>query len=767
MRIIINLEGLYKKDIKISIDNTYLELIKFLILNKKDNEIYLVSSDKFLEPLTNLQSYFNNYLDKKYFYVWCAINSYLNLSKHKKQNKLTQASIITNLEPDVIVNINEPNVELINKIKQINLSCDKDKISLINNNNILYKANKFNTNKNDIAKNIILTLDSIELFKDAEYLKSLTHNKIKSKLAIITPDLNLNLQTYIELEKFKEDLSKYYDVKLISNINNLSINTLDKYDRHLYIIDNDKLSYKTISLLQKYSGIVILLDFNLQNIYSTNKQITNTLYKSHGFKALIDYDIKGAYSDYPCNIDVLESSLGIISYDINLHSLLSKWYEISKYDKYKYIDINDYNVSDYVCFIEKAYGNSKYIKSVKNNIPKSSVKQLFVDVSEFSRHDHKTGIQRVVRNILEHLLKNPPKGYRVEPVYAKVKKGYFYARDFSCQFLNLPKLNNIQDDNIIYNPGDIFLGLDFSIHYVLHNEYFLKKMQSYGVKVYFNVNDLLPIQMPKYFPIGVKDLFIKWLDVLSDMDGVNCISNAVANDFYAWKENKKILTSPISKTKDIFTTIKPFKVNWFHLGANIKTGANDIAAKLSNNEQLTINKIKARTTFLMVSTIEPRKGYKQTLLAFEKLWDSGIDVNLVIVGKEGWKVSGLINKIKKHKELNNRLFWLNQISDNYLNELYKSASCLIVASEGEGFGLPVIEAQLHGIPVIARDLMVFREVSKGDTYYFKNDKSSDVMFFAIKDWLNSFKSNKIDDSDKLNILTWAQSADCLLKEVGV
>ena len=64
MRIIINLEGLYKKDIKISIDNTYLELIKFLILNKKDNEIYLVSSDKFLEPLTNLQSYFNNYLDK-------------------------------------------------------------------------------------------------------------------------------------------------------------------------------------------------------------------------------------------------------------------------------------------------------------------------------------------------------------------------------------------------------------------------------------------------------------------------------------------------------------------------------------------------------------------------------------------------------------------------------------------------------------------------------------------------------------------------------
>ena len=39
-------------------------------------------------------------------------------------------------------------------------------------------------------------------------------------------------------------------------------------------------------------------------------------------------------------------------------------------------------------------------------------------------------------------------------------------------------------------------------------------------------------------------------------------------------------------------------------------------------------------------------------------------------------------------------------------------------SEGEGFGLPLIEAAQYGLPIIARDIPVFREVAGENAYYF-------------------------------------------------
>lgn len=49
-------------------------------------------------------------------------------------------------------------------------------------------------------------------------------------------------------------------------------------------------------------------------------------------------------------------------------------------------------------------------------------------------------------------------------------------------------------------------------------------------------------------------------------------------------------------------------------------------------------KMSERTTFLMVSTVKPRKQHVQVLEVFELLWKNGKDINLVIVGKQGWMV---------------------------------------------------------------------------------------------------------------------------------
>jgi len=86
---------------------------------------------------------------------------------------------------------------------------------------------------------------------------------------------------------------------------------------------------------------------------------------------------------------------------------------------------------------------------------------------------------------------------------------------------------------------------------------------------------------------------------------------------------------------------------------------------------------------------------------------------------------------------------------------------LIAASEGEGFGLPLIEAAQHGVPIIARDLPVFREVAGDGAYYF-NGKDSEDVAGAVLRWLTLFEAGEAPGSAAVGWLTWQQSATQLL-----
>jgi len=171
-----------------------------------------------------------------------------------------------------------------------------------------------------------------------------------------------------------------------------------------------------------------------------------------------------------------------------------------------------------------------------------------------------------------------------------------------------------------------------------------------------------------------------------------------------------------------------------------------------------------RPTFLAVGTIEPRKGQAQIINAFELLWKQGGEANFVIVGKQGWMVEQLIQQIHGHAELGRRLFWLEGISDDYLGKVYGASTCLIAASEGEGFGLPLIEAAHHRLPIIARDIPVFREVAGDHAFYFKGLEPQ-ALTDAVRQWLELYKQGKAPRSGNMPRLTWKQSAEQLLKIV--
>lgn len=276
---------------------------------------------------------------------------------------------------------------------------------------------------------------------------------------------------------------------------------------------------------------------------------------------------------------------------------------------------------------------------------------------------------------------------------------------------------------------------------------FYQQLRNQGVQVQFVIYDLLPIIMPKAFPESVFKAYQTFINVVADSDGAICISKSVAGELADWFIESGIVHQ------------RPFKIGWFHLGADIDASAP--SRGLPKNAEAVLSMIGKRPTFLMVGTLEPRKGHTQTIAAFEQLWAEGVDVNLVIVGKQGWMMDALVEYLRHHCELSKRLFWLDGISDEYLEQVYASSTCLIAASLGEGFGLPLIEAAQHKLPIIARDIPVFREVAGEYAYYFSG-LEPDMLSCKIKSWLELNEKKLAPSSSDLQCQTWKKSSKQLI-----
>ena len=377
----------------------------------------------------------------------------------------------------------------------------------------------------------------------------------------------------------------------------------------------------------------------------------------------------------------------------------------------------------------------------------SGLRQFLVDVSVTAVRDHKTGIQRVVRSLVGQLIAHPPPGFRIEPVYGTAEGVYRYARRFTTALLGLAA-PTFEDEPIEYYPGDIFLGLDCVPHIVQLNMALFERFRSVGINVYFVVYDLLPVQMPARFPKGLHDLFRVWFDSISNIAaGGICISRAVAGELAEWLEARRPAPA------------RPFKIGYFHLGADI--AASFPTGGLEEGFEEHLGALSARPTFLMVGTVEPRKGYAQAVASFEQLWAQDIELNLVIFGKQGWAVESLLEYLRNHPERGKRLFWFNGGSDEMLLHLYKHATSLLMASEAEGFGLPLIEAAQHRLPIIARDLPVFREVAGEHAFYFSG-LAPDELAAAVRTWLVLWERAAAPKSDGMPWLTWEQSTAQLL-----
>ena len=266
------------------------------------------------------------------------------------------------------------------------------------------------------------------------------------------------------------------------------------------------------------------------------------------------------------------------------------------------------------------------------------------------------------------------------------------------------------------------------------------------MQIAFVVHDLLALVHPEFFPPTMPPAALEWLATVVEIaDRVACVSRTVADELHAWLVSARP------------QRLRPLLLGFFHHGADLR--ASLPSGGIPDDGHRVLAKIRNRRSFLMVGTIEPRKGHRQALDAMERLWADDVDANLVIVGQKGWMIDDLVERIKQHTERDNRLFWLQGISDEMLEEVYRSTRALLAASEGEGFGLPLIEAAQHGLPIIARDIPVFREVAGEHAYYFRGETARPLAD-ALRAWLSL--GDAIPASTGMPWLTWKQSSRQLL-----
>lgn len=131
--------------------------------------------------------------------------------------------------------------------------------------------------------------------------------------------------------------------------------------------------------------------------------------------------------------------------------------------------------------------------------------------------------------------------------------------------------------------------------------------------------------------------------------------------------------------------------------------------------------------FLCVSNRKLHKNEEGTLKAF-KAANIDSSIKLVFTGKEDEHIKAIIKSL----ELEDRVIFTGFLPEAELPKLYRTAKALLFVSFYEGFGLPIVEAQASGIPVITANNTSLAEIA-GDAAVLVNAADTDSIAKAITD----------------------------------
>ncbi|GAC1341591.1 MAG: hypothetical protein NVSMB18_14010 [Acetobacteraceae bacterium] len=248
-----------------------------------------------------------------------------------------------------------------------------------------------------------------------------------------------------------------------------------------------------------------------------------------------------------------------------------------------------------------------------------------------------------------------------------------------------------------------------------------------GSAAYWVVYDFLPWLAPGWFAAGPGTELMPYLYGMQAVRHLAFISHATRKECAA-----RILRRPCA-------------------GPVIPMGADGLGLERQHFE-------RDRRDIVMLGTIESRKNAALALRAFRQLWSEGIEARLVLIGsleKDALEEQALLRELRDDA----RLVHLEGLADDGVRDALAGARAMLFPSQGEGYGIPPMEALHAGIPVIVAADLPALEGQPGLGQIRLDPVNAETVAVAVRTVLEDGAASRLwDEAARLQVPTWRDFA---------
>jgi glycosyltransferase involved in cell wall biosynthesis len=245
-----------------------------------------------------------------------------------------------------------------------------------------------------------------------------------------------------------------------------------------------------------------------------------------------------------------------------------------------------------------------------------------------------------------------------------------------ARYLIMPSGVGCVRSSIIFNTG----------HAGLDTPDYGHRLDRYGFKLVSFLHDLIPLTHPEYSRAG------------------------------EWENHERRLRTALTKGKRIIVNSRETSLAVERFAGQKHLPVPPMAVAPLGQADLPFGRPQPPLSgpyFVTVGTIEPRKNHAMLLHVWRSLVEEFGEAapRLVVVGQLGWECENVLDLLERCEALKPFVTWRSTCDDAELSSWLRHAQALLFPSFVEGYGLPLVEALASGVPVIASNLPIFREVA--------------------------------------------------------
>jgi FkbM family methyltransferase len=227
--------------------------------------------------------------------------------------------------------------------------------------------------------------------------------------------------------------------------------------------------------------------------------------------------------------------------------------------------------------------------------------------------------------------------------------------------------------------------------------------------------DLIPLTATETVAEGMSGAFAAYMSVVKHATRASAISETTARDLRAF--NDMLASQGL---------------------AGPRVATNPLPAEAPPRRHADIEAIRRRIGLgdlplvLVVGSHEPRKNHMIVLEAAHRLWRSGAQFHLLMIGGSGWRSDDFDEFVQVLMAAGHPLTVWRRASEAELWAAYHLAAFTVFPSLVEGYGLPVVESLRCGTPAITSDYGSLAEISPGGGVVAVDPRSLDHVEEAMR-----------------------------------